>query len=371
MRQRLAAVFRIRNGVRQAVHLAPGNQLAQARNLLSKNQRHHGITMRFARRVRSCRFFQVPIIAVLIGLASPAPARAHVGYGIVIDSHGVVYFADIPRATVWRLGRDGRVTAFVRGRHTHGLALDAADNLYGEDARSIGGRFRITLWRARPDGSVENLLSVYTDPPAENVIARDTAGDRYYWDGNLNSRAHSRIVRLNERGERVVVAGTEWGHVDGDAATARIGVIGALALGPAASIYATEGGRGAVRRITYGGAVTTIGGYPFAGVEHGNNRDEGPSPLMGLAVDDHGAVYVADHDHRCVRRIAPNGAVTTVFASDFVWTPSGVAVGGDGLYVLEHKRDVLDVLTFLHAGVHVRVRRLAPNGVITTLAAVR
>src|SRR5207249_1663918 len=160
-------------------------------------------------------------------------------------------------------------------------------------------------------------LSVYTDPPAENIIARDSLGNRYYWDGNLNSRAQSRIVQLSERGDRVVVAGTRWGHVDGAANEARIGVIGALALGSDASLYATEGGRGAVRRITRGGAVTTMGGYPFAGVAHGSDGDDGPSALMGLAADDHGAVYVADHDHRCVRRIAPSGAVTTVFASDF------------------------------------------------------
>jgi sugar lactone lactonase YvrE len=320
--------------------------------------------------LRSRLFFRAPVVAVLIGLAGPAPARAHVGYGIVVDSHGVVYFADVPRATVWRIGRDGRLTAFVRGRHTHGLALDVADNLYGEDAQFVASRFRITLWRASPGGSVENLLSVFTDPPAENIIARDFAGSRYYWDGNLNARGHSRIMQLSERGERLVVAGTEWGHVDGGVATARIGVIGALALGPDASLYATEGGRGAVRRIS-NGVVTTIGGYPFAGVDHGSDRDEGPSPLMGLALDDHGTVYVADHDHRCIRRIAPSGIVTTVFASDFWWTPSGVAIGSDGLYVLEHKRDALDFLTFLHAGAHIRVRRISPNGAITVLAAVR
>jgi len=59
--------------------------------------------------------------------------------------------------------KDGRLTAFVRGRHTHGLALDAADNLYGEDAQFVEGRLQITLWRAHPGGSVENLVSIYTD----------------------------------------------------------------------------------------------------------------------------------------------------------------------------------------------------------------
>ena len=88
----------------------------------------------------------------------------------------------------------------------------------------------------------------------------------------------------------MIIAGTEWGHVDGGADTARMGVIGALALGLGAFIYATEGGRGAVRRITNGGAVTAIGDYPFAGVEHGSDRDDGPSALMGLAADGDGAL---------------------------------------------------------------------------------
>ena len=80
--------------------------------------------------------------------------------------------------------------------------------------------------------------------------------------------------------------------------------------------------------------------------------------MMGLAVDDRGNVFAANYGGGRVVRVAPSGQVTCVLESGGAWAPSGVALAGDDLYVLED-------------GNGVRVRRLRPDGSVTTLALVR
>jgi len=58
-------------------------------------------------------------------------ARAHVGWGIVLDQHRQIYFADVLSAgTVWKIDMQGRLAPFVIGKHSHGLAIDEANNIY-------------------------------------------------------------------------------------------------------------------------------------------------------------------------------------------------------------------------------------------------
>jgi hypothetical protein len=196
------------------------------------------------------RLLGLPVLgAMLIVALSPAVALAHVSWGILVDRQGNVYVADVVAGVIWRLDRQGRLNQVVSGVHSHGIALDQTGRLYGEDARFVGGKFMVTLWRRASDGVFEQLASIATNPPAENIIVLDQLGRRYYWNGNLNVRGRSEIVRRSLSGESTVLAGSTWGHRDGRGAEAMFETIGALAWGPDSALYVTEGGRGAVRRI--------------------------------------------------------------------------------------------------------------------------
>ena len=58
------------------------------------------------------------------------PSLSHPGIGIVMDSHGNVFYTDLEH--VWKISRDGKKSIAVHTVHTHELYIDSADNLYGE-----------------------------------------------------------------------------------------------------------------------------------------------------------------------------------------------------------------------------------------------
>src|SRR5688572_23144493 len=76
--------------------------------------------------IRNSRFAMKAALLFLIS----ATMLAHPGVGIVMDSRGNVFYTDLSH--VWKIAPDGAKTIAVRGVHTHELALDSADNLFGE-----------------------------------------------------------------------------------------------------------------------------------------------------------------------------------------------------------------------------------------------
>jgi hypothetical protein len=88
---------------------------------------------------------------------------------------------------------------------------------------------------------------------------------------------------------------------------------------------------------------------------------------MGIVTDSTGTVYVADNDHHVVRAIASDGSVRTVLRSGILWSPSGVAIGPDGIYVLEHTASWLDLLKLAPLVPYLRVRKIDLSGHVSTI----
>jgi hypothetical protein len=95
---------------------------------------------------------------------------------------------------------------------------------------------------------------------------------------------------------------------------------------------------------------------------------------QGLAIDSVGSIYVADHGNRRLRRIGPDGMVSTVARAGWPWTPTGVAISGDRVYVLERLGEYWGIP--IGARIlgyyldHPRVRAIAPDGTIEVVARV-
>ena len=129
------------------------------------------------------------------------------------------------------------------------------------------------------------------------------------------------------------------GYADGPAAEARFAGPTGLALAPGGAILVSDTGNHRIRRVGPDGLVTTYAGAETPkddlGRPQGGYRD-GPAGEAefrypaGLAVDTAGNVYVADEGNRCVRRISAAGEVTTVAAAGEMGAPTYVAVTADG-----------------------------------------
>jgi len=81
------------------------------------------------------------------------------------------------------------------------------------------------------------------------------------------------------------------------------------------NVYVADRDNHAIRKIATDGKVTTIAGNGVLGFKNGRGAEAAFYAPSDVAVAEDGTVYVADTLNHAIRRIAPNGAVTTLNAS--------------------------------------------------------
>ena len=96
------------------------------------------------------------------------PVSAHPAWGVIAAPDGTVYFADVNRNVVWKIGQDGRLRTVVQDRHSHAIRLDVDGSIVGEHVvyDEPGGRSIRTLWRLLPDGQVSEIPMDSVGPSA-------------------------------------------------------------------------------------------------------------------------------------------------------------------------------------------------------------
>jgi streptogramin lyase len=183
-------------------------------------------------------------------------------------------------------------------------------------------------------------------------IAVDITGVIYVAD--RNNYCIRRIDPIT--GDVTTLAGSgQAGQTDSpNGATAQFLEPKGIAVAPNGDIYVSDGVR--IRRITPGGAVTTIAGSSFGDLDNAVGTQAQFKDPRGLAVDSLGNIYVADFGANKVKQISPSGSVTTV---PNLWAilknPSDVAVDQAGnIYVIDSGNS--------------RLRRITPDGTVNTIA---
>ena len=122
--------------------------------------------------------------------------------------------------------------------------------------------------------------------------------------------------------------------------------------------------------LTTFGAVSTFAGSSTSGFANNNGQNAMFNAPSGLVTDAAGNIYVADKNNNVIRKIAPNGDVSTFAGSG---QPSNVdALGTAASFVSLNaicidKAGNLFVIDYFPAGAFYVLRKITPNGNVTTL----
>ncbi len=184
---------------------------------------------------------------------------------------------------------------------------------------------------------------------------------------------NNRIRRVARDGSITTVAGNGVRSSSGDggpATQASVSRPNAVAVGPDGSLYFTELAPGRVRRVKPDGSITTVAGNgtTYSG-DGGPATQAGLTFPTGIAVDKDGTLFVADQRANRIRRIGADGIIQTIAGT------GAMSFGGDGgpgiLAGLYAPYDVAlgpDGSLYISDQKNGRVRRLGTDGIISTVA---
>ena len=122
----------------------------------------------------------------------------------------------------------------------------------------------------------------------------------------------NRIRKIALDGTVTTLAGGREGFSDGVGPAAAFNTPSALALGPGGNLYVADTGNNRIRKITPDGQVSTVAGNGTAGYIDGPVDKAQFNGPIGLAVSDGGDIYVADTYNDVIRMITTEGQVTTI-----------------------------------------------------------
>ena len=202
---------------------------------------------------------------------------------------------------------------------TYSVVVDAAGNVYfsayncvfrvdvgtGILTRVAGGT---GLLGYAGDGGLA-ISAQFTYPTVRDI---DSTGNLYIVD-----TANSVIRKVSANGKISTVAGngSAWFSGDGGPATsAQLNNPFDVRADSAGNLYIADSGNHRVRKVTPNGIITTIAGTGVAGYsgDGGQATNAQLNNPTGVALDATGALYIADFYNQRIRKIAPNGIISTV-----------------------------------------------------------
>jgi hypothetical protein len=336
------------------------------------------------------------VVTTLAVRAGDSPFHFDYIDGVAVDGVGNLYVAEAPSYTgggcvIWKIGPGGEVAALA-GLQGHqgtadgtgsearfwgptGVAVDRAGNVYVTEYSSV-------IRKISPAGVVTTMAGWAfegagvdgTGSEARFVnpsgIATDSAGNMYVADAGT-------IRQMTPGGVVTTLAGPAWptGSVDGTGSAARFGGPEGIAVDSGGNVYVADWSS-TIRKISPGGVVTTIAGGAGECFADGAGRDARFCQPTGVAADGAGNIYVADWGNNVIRKISPQGTVTTLAGNTSITDQSGRPASGyaDGPGNVARFNWPRGIAVDRAGNVFVAeqnnhtIRKITPAGVVTTLA---
>jgi sugar lactone lactonase YvrE len=257
-------------------------------------------------------------------------------YAVTSDASGNIYISDTVNMRVRKVTPNGIINTIAgNGTAAHagdgglainasinqprGIAVDSRGNVYVAEygshrIRRIGTDGIITTFAGTGtlgfsgDGGQAASARVFSP----YGLAIDSSDNLYIADTQ-----NSRIRRVSASGIISTVAGSANPGFSGDGGLATSAGLNSprhVTVDAAGNIYFSDAGNRRVRRVSAAGIISTI-----AGNNTFNDAGDGAQATLarlerpgGVAVDRAGQVYIADTEDHRIRRVATNGIISTV-----------------------------------------------------------
>jgi DNA-binding beta-propeller fold protein YncE len=280
----------------------------------------------------------VPTVITFAGSGSAGAAdgvKAQASFNeptqIAIDGQGFFYVADKQNNAVRRISPQGVVNT-IAGTGTSGFSNTTGAitfNFPNGVAVNYGGNY---IYVADEDNNVirqladQSIAITYVgdgnagfvnapDTAARfnnpTAVAIDSAGNLYVADNGNNV-----IRKVSSKGNVTTLAGSGVrGNTNGTGTAASFNQPAALCVDASGNVYVADQGNNLIRKITPQGVVSTVAGNGTPGLLNGKLTDTEFNQPQGIAIDANGNLYVGDTGNNVIRKIAPAGEVITYAGS--------------------------------------------------------
>jgi sugar lactone lactonase YvrE len=298
------------------------------------------------------------------------PAKFSFPKGVATDANGNVYIADTGNNKIRKISPNGIVTTLQNTNFSSptGICLDANDNVYVADSgnhqiKKITQNGVVSIIAGSTIGYAEGTGTEarFNNPTS---VAMDASGNIYVADKDNNL-----IRKITPNGNVSTFAGSSKGYLDGIGTSAKFSLPSGLVTDASNNVYVVDTYFGIIRKITPTGVVSTFAGSsnPTPGYSDGASSSAKFYNPEGIAIDKNDFVYIADTGNNKVRKITPNGYVTTLAANlsqpssntdgsiAHFSEPSGIAIDASGsLFIADTK---------MH-----RIRKITSAGEVSSFA---
>ncbi|MGN6647108.1 MAG: choice-of-anchor D domain-containing protein [Cytophaga sp.] len=294
---------------------------------------------------------------------------------VVLDAEGNLYVADWANHKIRKITPQGMVSTLA-GNGTQGyldatgadamfnspkgLAIDKDGNLF---VAEYGGR---KIRKVTPQGVVTTIAS---SPPVGPQIFYNPTDLVVDNSGNIYVTNMSVVTKTTPDGQTSIFAGAGYGFQDGPGNTAKFKDLTGITLGTDGNLYVADNGNHRIRKITFQGEVSTFTGS-VSGSQNGDLSIATFSRPYGITTDKDGNMYVSEENNIVIRKISSTGQVSKYagVVGSFGWAdgpadqvgfnyPHGLTVDNSGNVIVADQGNN-------------KIRKISPQGIVSTVAGV-